>query len=99
MIKQKTPKSFLPLYYTNHCQGKKKDVSYSKYSNVTNLYFNKLKNQFENLQKETLYANKKLASQEKVFIYLEAKVEETNKFFEELKKLIVNGSNCVKEYE
>ena len=61
--------------------------------------FNKLKSQFENLKKETLYANKKLASQEKTFTYLKAKVQEKNKTFEALNKLIVNGSNFVKEDE
>ena len=86
-------------FMENHRQGKKKDVSHSKYSNVAKLSFNDLNNQFENLQKKTLYANKKLTSQENIFTYLEAKVEERNENFETLKKLIVKSSNCVKDDE
>ena len=48
----------------NKRRDKKKNVSHSKYSNVDKLSFIELKNVFENLQKETSLAYKKLASNE-----------------------------------
>ena len=68
------------VYYCfmeNHRQGKKKDGSY-KYSNISTLSYNELEREFEKLQLEFLNANKKLASQEKVFTFLEAKFDEIN---------------------
>ena len=76
----------------NHRQGKKKDVSL-KYSNISTLSYNELKREFEKLQIEFLNANKRLASQEKVFTFLEAKVDETNDELEALKELIIDSSN------
>ena len=75
----------------NQRQGNKKNVSHFKYDNIDKFSFIELKIAFDNLQKESLCASKKLTSNENVFTCLEAKVEETNKQFEKLKCSIMNG--------
>ncbi|XP_050896005.1 uncharacterized protein LOC127102702 [Lathyrus oleraceus] len=69
---------------------KKKQVSPSKHDLTSDLSYSKLQDAFYNLHREALNAFKKLASHEKIFLKLEAKVE----CLESTKKMWYLDSGC-----
>lgn len=58
---------------------KKKNVNHSKYKPIDEMYYSELQITFENIYGEVIDAFKRLASNKKIFSYLEGKVLETEK--------------------
>ncbi|XP_050909276.1 eukaryotic translation initiation factor 4 gamma-like [Lathyrus oleraceus] len=64
---------------------KKKQVNPSKLELTSDLYYSQLQNPCENIHREALNAFNKLASHEKLFLHLEAKVLESSRKLEAIK--------------
>lgn len=69
---------------------KKKQVSTSKLELTSDLFYSQLQNAFENLHREALNVFNKLASHEKVFLHLEAKVLESERKLEAIKRSMID---------
>ena len=78
---------------------KKKNVSHSKYDHVDEMSYIELQNAFDTLHHEAKEAFKRLASNKKIFSYLEQKVSDSEKELEALKAFMIENieGKCEKE--
>ncbi|XP_050888687.1 uncharacterized protein LOC127093827 [Lathyrus oleraceus] len=78
---------------------KKKNVSHYKYEPIDEMSYSELQIAFENLYDEVVDAFKSLASNKRIFSYLEVKVLETEKQMEALKQTKLDASKVDVEDE
>lgn len=78
---------------------KNKNIILSKLEFINYLYYLQLQKYFEDLHREALNAYNKLASHEKFFLHLEAKVLESERKLEAINKSMINFQNDKKEDE
>lgn len=69
---------------------KKKVVSHSKFESTYDLSYSQWQESFENIQRQVIYAFKKLASNKRIFSHLEAKILENEKNMEALMQSMVD---------
>jgi hypothetical protein len=79
------------LCLTTH-RKKKKNASHSKYDHVDKMSCCDLQNAFSTLRNEAKEAFKRLASNKKIFCYLEKKISDSEKELETLKKSMIHAT-------